>query len=366
MHLTLVAGTRPNFVKISPIIRAICNAQLKGFQFDFKLVHTGQHYDRAMSGSFFEDLEIPEPDANLGVGSGTQAEQTASIMIGFELYLLNHPTDMVIVVGDVTSTMACAIVAKKLNIPLAHVEGGIRSFDNAMPEEINRKVTDSITDYFFTTSKYANENLLREGISSERIHFVGNVMIDSLLHQQDKLSKPEIFEAFDLENHPYLVLTLHRPTNVDDPVNLLKLIQTIQDHSQNHPIIFPIHPRTKKVMEENGIYLKNLHIIEPMSYSKFIYLIKHAKAVITDSGGITEETTVLGVPCLTLRNNTERPETCTEGTNELIGTDPTNLQLALDKLFSGNWKKGNIPELWDGNSAERIVGRLLQIHCKSE
>ncbi|MCE2711628.1 MAG: UDP-N-acetylglucosamine 2-epimerase (non-hydrolyzing) [Cryomorphaceae bacterium] len=366
MHLVIVAGTRPNFVKISPIVRALSKAQGKGARIDFSLVHTGQHYDRSMSGTFFEDLEIPEPEVNLCVGSGTQTEQTAAIMMGFERFLLSRSCDMVIVVGDVTSTMACAIVTKKLNILLAHVEGGIRSFDVTMPEEINRKVTDSITDHFFTTSRFANENLRKEGIPNERIHFVGNVMIDSLVHQQNKLYQPSLFEKFNLDKNQYLVLTLHRPSNVDDPNNLLKLLETIRAHSQQYPVIFPIHPRTKKVMEDNGINIKNLHIIDPMSYSEFIYLIKYATAVITDSGGITEETTVLGVPCLTLRNNTERPETCIEGTNELIGTDPANLQIALETLFAGKWKKGNIPEYWDGKSAERIVGRLLQILGKPE
>jgi UDP-N-acetylglucosamine 2-epimerase (non-hydrolysing) len=363
MHITLVAGTRPNFVKIAPIIHAIKKAQKEGAAMDYRLVHTGQHYDRSMSGSFFEDLEIPEPHSNLEVGSGTQAEQTAAIMIGFEKELIKCPTDLVLVVGDVTSTMACAIVTKKMNLPLAHVEGGIRSFDSTMPEEINRKVTDSITDHFFTTSSFANENLIKEGIEEHKIHFVGNVMIDSLFAQLDKLREPALFKDYSLKNQKYLVLTLHRPANVDDPENLKRLLSTIQLHSHDCPIIFPVHPRTKKVMQENKIVVKNLIIINPLSYSEFNYLVKNSFGVITDSGGITEETTVLGIPCLTLRDNTERPETCTIGTNELIGTDPSNLAIALKKLFTEKWKKGTIPELWDGKTADRIIAEIRKIYA---
>lgn len=363
MHITLIAGTRPNFVKIAPIIHAIKKAQKEGAAIVYRLVHTGQHYDRSMSGSFFDDLNIPEPDSNLEVGSGTQAEQTAAIMIGFEKELSQFPTDLVIVVGDVTSTMACALVTKKMNLPLAHVEGGIRSFDLSMPEEINRKVTDSITDLFFTTSRFANENLQKEGIDSSKIHFVGNVMIDTLLAQLDNLREPALFKENDLGNQKYLVLTLHRPANVDDPENLKKLLLTIQQHSHNCPVIFPVHPRTKKVMQENNMVVPQLITTEPLSYAEFNYLVKHSFGVITDSGGITEETTVLGIPCMTLRANTERPETCVVGTNELIGTDPANLSPALEKLFAGSWKKGTIPELWDGKAAERIITQIRTIYA---
>jgi UDP-N-acetylglucosamine 2-epimerase (non-hydrolysing) len=363
MHITLIAGTRPNFVKIAPIIHAIWKVQQEGVDIEFRLVHTGQHYDRSMSGSFFEDLNIPEPDKNLEVGSGTQAEQTAAIMIGFEKELLKFPTDLVIVVGDVTSTMACALVTKKMNLPLAHIEGGIRSFDMTMPEEINRKVTDSITDLFFTTSHFANENLNKEGIDASKIHFVGNVMIDTLMAQLNKLREPVLFRKNSLGNQKYLVLTLHRPANVDDPDNLKKLLLTIQKNSQDCPVIFPVHPRTKKVMQENKIVVPHLITTEPLSYAEFNYLVKHSFGVITDSGGITEETTVLRIPCMTLRANTERPETCVVGTNELIGTDPDNLSTALKKLFSGSWKKGEIPELWDGKAAERIISKIRTIYA---
>ena len=361
MHITLVAGTRPNFVKIAPIIHAIHSAQDNGLNLHYQLVHTGQHYDSIMSGSFFKDLEIPDPDVNLEVGSGSQSEQTAAILIKFEKYLVQNPTDLVLVVGDVTSTMACAIVAKKMSIHLAHVEGGIRSFDNSMPEEINRKVTDSISDYFFTTSSFANENLANEGIRSEQVFFVGNVMIDTLVRMKNKLKAPKIFSELKLDTLKYLVVTLHRPSNVDNPEKLKDLLTAIQQSSNGCPVIFPVHPRTKKTLQENNVTIPNLILIDPLSYSEFNYLVKHSFAVITDSGGITEETTVMGIPCLTLRNNTERPETCTVGTNELIGTDTSKLSQALNVLFSGSWKKGGIPELWDGKAAERIVNCLIQL-----
>jgi UDP-N-acetylglucosamine 2-epimerase (non-hydrolysing) len=361
MHITIIAGTRPNFVKISPIIHALQKKKLDGVNVQFSLLHTGQHYDNSMSTSFFEELNIPEPHVNLEVGSGTQSEQTAAIMVGFERYLIKNSTDLVLVVGDVTSTMACAIVSKKLNIKLAHVEGGIRSFDDTMPEEINRKVTDSITDYFFTTSDFANQNLLNEGVKKEQIFFVGNVMIDTLKAQMPKFKKPSLFDTHNLGGKKYIVLTLHRPANVDDSKKLEHLLKTITENSHDCPVIFPIHPRTSKILESNNIQVAQLTTTPPLSYLEFNFLVQNSFAVITDSGGITEETTIMGIPCLTLRDNTERPETCSIGTNELIGTDPENLIPALDKLFAGNWKKGDIPELWDGKTAERIVNHLLNL-----
>lgn len=362
MHITLVAGTRPNFVKISPIIHALQKKRNEGHLIQWRLVHTGQHYDSSMSGSFFKELNIPEPDINLEVGSGTQAEQTAAIMTGFEKNLMQFPTDLVLVVGDVTSSMACAIVTKKMNIRLAHVEGGIRSFDNTMPEEINRKVTDSITDYFFTTSEFANENLIKEGIGKDTIFFVGNVMIDTLLKQRSYFSKPKLMDAHSIELKKYLVLTLHRPANVDNAVGLKKIVDTIIENCAGYKVIFPVHPRTQKILSTLNLNLESLIIIPPLSYLEFNYLVENAFAVITDSGGITEETTVMGIPCLTLRDNTERPETCTVGSNELIGTDPNKLKPYLAKLFDGNWKKGGIPQLWDGKAAERIVDHLLELN----
>ena len=361
MKITIIGGARPNFMKIAPIIHCLQQSQKTQNNLSFRLIHTGQHYDTKMSGTFFEELNIPEPDVNLGVGSGTQAEQTANIMIAFEKELLCNPTDLVIVVGDVNSTMACSIVAKKLNTKVAHVEGGIRSYDLSMPEEINRMVTDSISDYFFTTSLTASENLLKLGINSNRIYFVGNTMIDTLLTNEHRLVAPSVYTDLGLKDRNYIVLTLHRPANVDDRESLKALMTEIIDNVGDMPIIFPIHPRTQKIYQELGIQSTNLHIIDPLGYLEFNYLVKHAKAVITDSGGITEESTVLGVPCLTLRNNTERPETCTIGTNELVGTDPKNLKTYLNKLFLGKWKKGNIPELWDGHAADRIVDCILKI-----
>lgn len=360
MKINIIAGARPNFMKIAPIIHAIHYAQNQGKNIFFRLVHTGQHYDKKMSGDFFEQLQIPEPDANLEAGGGTQAEQTATIMVRFEQELIQNPADLVLVVGDVTSTMACAIVAQKLHTKVAHVEAGIRSGDWTMPEEINRLVTDSITNYFFTTSKFANENLIKSGISQEKIFFVGNTMIDTLLTQKPNFKQPTFWNEINLKEKNYLVLTLHRPSNVDNKSQLIDLFKVIEENS-TVPIIFPIHPRTKKNMQEFDIQPNKVHLVEPMSYLEFNYLVANAKAVITDSGGITEETTVLGIPCMTLRNSTERPETVETGTNELIGTNPENLKLALKKLFKESWKTGQIPELWDGKTAERIVECLLKI-----
>lgn len=355
MNITLIAGARPNFMKIAPIIHAILKAKESGKDINYRLVHTGQHYDHAMSGSFFEELNIPHPDANLGCGGGTQAEQTAAIMVAFEKELMDNPADLVMVVGDVTSTMACSIVAKKLNTKVAHVEAGIRSWDLTMPEEINRMVTDSITDYFFTTSEIANQNLKNSGVKDEQIFFVGNVMIDTLLVNIERLKKPEVFDSLNLEAGKYLVLTMHRPANVDEANKLKEMMSEIVNNTQGMPIIFPIHPRTAKIFHDLGIKADNLHIVDPMGYLEFNYMVKNSKAVITDSGGITEETSIMRVPCITLRDNTERPETITHGTNELIGTNPEAIKPALDKLFNGEWKQGGDIELWDGKAAERIV-----------
>ncbi len=356
--IDLIAGARPNFMKIAPIIDALNTARLHGSALRFRLIHTGQHYDRAMSGSFFEELGIPDPDINLEVGSGTQAEQTAAIMVNYEKVLAKEKSALCLVVGDVTSTMACSIVARKMGIPVAHVEGGIRSNDWTMPEEINRVVTDSITNWFFTTSETANDNLRRLGVTDERIFFVGNTMIDTLLKQVPRLRPPACWTTLALQPGQYFVVTLHRPANVDGEQQLLGLLRAIADHTHGLPVVFPVHPRTAKNLREAGQTLPSLHYVDPLGYLEFNYLVKHARGVITDSGGITEETTVLGVPCLTLRDNTERPETVTIGTNELIGTDPTKLPPALKRLMAGQWKKGSIPPKWDGKTAERIVEHL--------
>ncbi len=369
-HVTLIAGARPNFMKIAPIIKAIqayndSTSQVSPLHggteggLSFRLVHTGQHYDKVMSQTFFDELGIPEPDVNLACGGGSQAEQTAAIMIAFEKDLLAHPTDLVIVVGDVTSTMACSIVAKKLNTQVAHVEAGIRSYDLSMPEEINRMVTDSLADYFFTTTDWATDNVLKTGIAPERVHLVGNVMIDTLLANRSRFIRPEVWDELNLQERGYFVLTLHRPANVDEAAHLKQLMDEIITNAEGRPIIFPMHPRTAKLFQDLGISAPNLHVVAPMGYLEFNYLVERAFAVVTDSGGITEETTVMGVPCMTLRDNTERPETCTIGTNELIGTDPRNVAPAMQRLISGNWKRGGIPPLWDGHTAKRIVEILV-------
>lgn len=356
MIITIIAGARPNFMKIAPIIHAI--NQSPAGKLSYRLVHTGQHYDKNMSGQFFKELDIPEPDVNLEAGGGTQAEQTANIMVRFEKYLMEHPCDLVLVVGDVTSTLACSIVAKKLNTRVAHVEAGIRSGDMSMPEEINRIVTDSITDLFFTTSEVANQNLKNQGITEDRIHFVGNTMIDTLLSQQERFAPPKLWSENNLQPQQYIVLTLHRPNNVDDAASLKALLDEILNWSGNYRIVFPVHPRTAQKLDTRTFGGDRLIITGPMSYLQFNYLVKHAKAVITDSGGITEETTVMQIPCITLRTTTERPETVTMGTNELVGTDPKNIRPALERLLDGTWKKGVTPPLWDGKTAGRIVSIL--------
>lgn len=361
MKITIIAGARPNFMKIAPIIHAIQEAQNKGRNISYRLVHTGQHYDQKMSETFFEELNIPQPDINLGCGGGTQAEQTAAIMIAFEKELTANPCDLILVVGDVTSTMACSIVAKKMNTKVTHVEAGIRSWDLTMPEEINRMVTDCLADYYFTTSEIANQNLRNLGVGDNRIFFVGNVMIDTLLANMPRFRKPIEFDTLGLEDGKYFVLTMHRPANVDEADKLKRMMDEIVNNVHGLSIVFPIHPRTAKIFKDLGIEAENLKVIDPQGYLEFNYLVKHSMGVITDSGGITEETTVMHVPCLTLRDNTERPETCTIGTNMLVGTNPNNVKPALDKLFSGNWPKGEIPELWDGHAAERIVDILTSL-----
>ncbi len=361
----IIAGARPNFVKIAPIIRAIKERQNTEGCIRYRLIHTGQHYDAQMSGNLFTQLGIPEPDINFGVGSGSQAEQTAAIMINYEKLLLKTPSNLCLVVGDVTSTMACAITAQKLHIPVAHVEAGIRSGDWSMPEEINRMVTDSVTNYFFTTSEIANEQLRRSSIEGSRIFFVGNTMIDSLLYNMDRFIPPSFWSEFNLEDGKYFVLTLHRPGNVDASNKFKKILLNIGKHTRDFPIIFPVHPRTAKKLSALKGLPKNIHYVGPQSYLEFNYLVKNAKAVITDSGGITEECTIMNVPCMTLRDSTERPETVTIGTNELIGTDFANFQQVLNKLFSGEWKAGGTPEKWDGKTGKRIVSALEKLLVQS-
>ncbi|MEO8768980.1 MAG: UDP-N-acetylglucosamine 2-epimerase (non-hydrolyzing) [Ferruginibacter sp.] len=365
MLVTIVAGARPNFMKIAPIIKAILSASSKGKNIQYRLVHTGQHYDKKMSGDFFEQLGIPDPHSNLECGGGSQAEQTAAIMVKFEKELLEFKPAVVLVVGDVTSTMACSITAKKLCIDVVHVEAGIRSGDMTMPEEINRIVTDSICDHFYTTSTIANDNLEAQQVSKSRIHYVGNTMIDTLIQNLDRLRRPAFLDEFKLKEQNYFLLTLHRPSNVDDPGKLASILDAVMESTSDVPIVFPVHPRTRLILNNMKINHDRLIMIDPQGYLEFIYLVKNTKGIITDSGGITEEATVLHIPCLTLRNSTERPETITLGTNELIGEDLPKLRKCLEQIIAGQWKKGTIPEFWDGKTSERIVASLLSIYSKN-
>ncbi|MDB5526959.1 MAG: UDP-N-acetylglucosamine 2-epimerase [Devosia sp.] len=359
--IDIIAGARPNFMKIASIIKALERDAADVLA--YRLIHTGQHYDARMSDDFFRQLGIPAPHINFDVGSGSQAAQTAAIMIRYEALLQEAPSQLCLVVGDVTSTMACAITAQKLGVPVAHVEAGIRSGDWTMPEEINRMVTDSITNWFFTTSDGANANLARAGVTDDRIFFVGNTMIDTLVANLDRLAPPAFWDDLALVPQNYFVLTLHRPTNVDSNASLAAMLAAVAAATRGLPVIFPVHPRTAKTIRELGELPTSLHLVEPQAYLEFNYLVRNAKAVITDSGGVTEEATVMGVPCMTLRNSTERPETVSIGTNELLGTDPAALAGALDRLFSGAWRKGGIPPLWDGRAAGRIVAALKPLLC---
>ncbi len=359
MNITIIAGARPNFMKIAPIIRAIEASRNQGNNIHYRLVHTGQHYDQKLSGSFFDELNIPTPDVNLEVGSGSHAVQTAQIMVKFEEEMMQNPCDYVLVVGDVNSTMACAIVAKKLHTKVIHVEAGLRSFDLRMPEEINRMVTDAITDLFFTTTELAGSHLKKAGIPDEAIYFVGNTMIDTLIANLGNLRAPEVFEKQQLKPGGYWVMTLHRPSNVDEAHKLLGLLNLIAENAGEKPVIFPVHPRTANTLKDLGELPSNIVFTDPLPYLEFMYLVKNAAAAVTDSGGIQEETTYLGIPCITLRENTERPETVSVGSNVLCGFNPDLMKKAFDDLNSGNWKTGEIPELWDGKTAERIVDAIL-------
>lgn len=350
-----VVGARPNFMKIAPIIKAM---RRRADVFDDLLVHTGQHYDERMSRAFFEDLGIPRPDIDLGVGSGTHAEQTGRVMIAFEQVCIEHRPDLVIVVGDVNSTLACAVTAKKLGVAVAHVEAGLRSRDMTMPEEINRLCTDAVSDYLFTTDEGADENLRREGVGEERIVFVGNVMIDTLLrHRELAARRPGVCS---LPDGTYAVLTLHRPSNVDDAVTLEGILDAVSQIGRQVPVVFPVHPRTRERIESFGLgaYFEDgsrVRLLEPLGYLEFLRLLLGARLVLTDSGGLQEETTVLGIPCLTLRFNTERPITCSAGTNVLVGNRTADILAAAERILQGESRPSRIPDKWDGRAAERIV-----------
>jgi UDP-N-acetylglucosamine 2-epimerase (non-hydrolysing) len=356
IRILAVAGARPNFIKIAPLMHEF--ARRPG-RFEPILVHTGQHYDKAMSESFFQDLGIPEPDVNLGIGSGTHAQQTAHVLVKIEELLIERKPHAVLVVGDVNSTLASTLAAVKLDIPVAHVEAGLRSGDRKMPEEINRILTDSVSHWLFTTEPSAEQNLLREGVPSEKIHFVGNVMIDTLMAHQERARGLDTVERLGLTPGGYAVLTLHRPSNVDSAEQLIRLFEVLGQLNKDLPVVFPIHPRTANAIEENlGGIKPDLHVTAPLGYLDFMRLLTDAQMVLTDSGGIQEETTALGVPCLTLRDSTERPVTVTEGTNRIVGTDPEAIKTAIAELRAGGTPSGRRPALWDGQAASRIVDVL--------
>ncbi len=356
-----VVGARPNFMKIAPIHRLMKSSD----RIEPILVHTGQHYDEKMSHIFFEDLELPEPDVYLGVGSGSHAQQTSAIMIELEKIMLKDQPDLVLVVGDVNSTLAAALVASKLHVPIAHVEAGLRSFDRTMPEEINRVVTDALSNFLFVTEESGRQNLLKEGITAGKIHFVGNVMIDSLLDHLDKATTSRILTHLKLDHQKYALLTLHRPSNVDNQEIFDRILTALEQIEQRIPIIFPIHPRSRKMLaqfqfDDRIRAMKNFNLIEPLGYLDFLHLMKNARFLLTDSGGIQEETTVLGIPCLTLRQNTERPVTVELGSNVMVGMDTQKIVNESVKILNGHSKKGGVPPLWDGHAAQRIVKILEQ------
>ena len=361
LRIVNVVGARPNFMKIAPLM---LEYRKHPANFEPLLVHTGQHYDENMSKLFFDQLHLPKPDVYLGVGSGTHSEQTAKVMVELEKVLTTTPADLVVVVGDVNSTMAAAIVAAKLCIPVAHIEAGLRSFDRTMPEEINRLVTDALADYCFTTSRDADENLRREGVPTEKIFFVGNVMIDTLLQLKDASSKSDVRTRLGLDGE-FGFVTLHRPSNVDSKATLAEILSALDVIQKNLPLVFPVHPRSVSRLKQFGYWDElqrwpNLRLVEPVGYLDSLYLMANAKLVLTDSGGMQEETTVLGTPCLTIRENTERPITITEGTNTLVGTNHAKIVAEARQILEGHGKQGRIPKYWDGKASERIVQCLLE------
>jgi UDP-N-acetylglucosamine 2-epimerase (non-hydrolysing) len=355
MNLTVVAGARPNFMKVAPIMWEV--ARRPGVR--ARLVHTGQHYDEKMSKLFFEQLRIPKPDVDLEVGSGSHAVQTAEVMKRFEPVILEQKPDAVVVVGDVNSTIACALTAVKLGVPVAHVEAGLRSFDRTMPEEVNRILTDAISRWLFVSEASGLANLQNEGVDAGRVFFVGNVMIDTLVACRDQFEASLDLSSLGVRANGYVVLTLHRPANVDDPAVFSGLLRAIEAVQRDLPVVFPVHPRTRKAFAAQSVNLPNVKLIEPLGYLEFMKLVSHARFVMTDSGGIQEETTYLGVPCLTLRNNTERPSTVDHGTNVLVGLDPDRIIAAAGEAATRGRAVHKVPELWDGHAARRIIDVLL-------
>lgn len=365
VRIMSIVGARPNFVKVAPLINAMARY---GDAIAHRLVHTGQHYDAQMSQAFFDDLSLPRPDIDLGIGSGSHAEQTAGVMMAIEPVLEDFRPDVLVVVGDVNSTLACALTAKKLGISVAHVEAGLRSFDMTMPEEINRICTDAISDMLFTTDRLAGANLAKEGVAEERVHFVGNVMIDSLMMHLEKARQTKTAQSFDLTPGGYATLTLHRPANVDDRECLAEILGAVADGLSGLPVVFPVHPRTRQRIDEFGLAgrfgaASGIHMIEPLGYLNFLDLNAGAAVALTDSGGIQEETTILGVPCVTLRENTERPITLSEGSNHLAGTSRAGILAAIDKALVA--KGGPVrPEKWDGRAGERIVSTIVETRSR--
>jgi UDP-N-acetylglucosamine 2-epimerase (non-hydrolysing) len=373
IHILNVVGARPNFMKMAPLLHALS----EGSEFISHLLHTGQHYDEAMSKIFFHDLQIPKPDLNLSVGSGSHAVQTAEIMKRFEEACIRLRPELVVVAGDVNSTLACSLTAAKLQIPVAHIEAGLRSFDRSMPEEINRILTDSLADFLFTTEESGNRNLRREGVAEEKIHFVGNTMIDSLVRCSEILCRLEFQESLvSLNGMPYFIATIHRPSNVDDPKRLRRVLEILESASQLAPLIFVTHPRTIDRLQQVKTHPKlvymnddlakiqrgSCYVLPPLGYLEFLRLMSKSRAVLTDSGGVQEETTFLGIPCLTLRDNTERPVTVELGTNQIVGLDNPKILTSLGNIMRGDWKEASIPPLWDGRAAERIVGVLRRAY----
>jgi len=361
MRILNVVGARPNLIKIAPLVEEMHRSP----EIEPVLLHTGQHYDDNLSRVFFDELGIPEPDIYLGVGSGSHAEQTARVMLAFEPVLREQQPDLVLVVGDVNSTLACTVTAVKMHTPVAHVEAGLRSFDRTMPEEVNRVLTDQIANLLFTTERSASENLLREGVAEEKVHFVGNVMIDTLLRHRERALQTPALERFDVAPGEYVLVTLHRPRNVDDAAKLTAIVEALVRVRERLPMIFPVHPRTRKRLKEFGLLervteLLGAGLCEPLSYLEFLHLMARAQVVLTDSGGIQEETTILGVPCLTLRPATERPVTVTVGTNRVIGSAPERIVPEIERILAGDAPQGGAPELWDGKAAGRIVAALLE------